>query len=65
MPHSVTPGSSQGEDVELPDAPATNTAPNQSSDSEEDKKALEEMLDVEDSDEEFSSSAVPQEIMYV
>lgn len=58
MPHSVTPGSSQGEDVDLPDAPATNE---QTSGLEDDKKALEEMMDAEDSDEEFSSSAAPQE----
>ncbi|KAL1640111.1 p48 polypeptide of DNA primase [Diplodia intermedia] len=61
MPHSVTPGSSQGEDVDLPDAPPANEHPAQPFDVEDEKKALEEMMDAEDSDEEFSSSAVPQE----
>lgn len=51
--------------MDLPDAPAPLDAPSQTANAEEDNKVLEEMLDAEDSDEEFSSQAVPQDTVYI
>ncbi|KAK7614746.1 DNA primase small subunit [Phyllosticta paracitricarpa] len=67
MPHSVSP---EKDDIELPDAPSRNASAGDSQglppssppiNSSADNEALEEMLDAEDSDDEFTSSAPAQQ----